>query len=91
MNLTGVMEIDSEHRELKEWPSHMEKDQFSESNTLYFQNMDGLHIIDSKSDFKQFPKILGKELYREMKKSNKVKVQFLLDYFKLYNMKIVTS
>lgn len=72
-----------------EWPSHMEKDQFIESKTLYFQDMDGLHIIDSKSDFKQFPKILGKQLYREMKNSYKDKVQFLFDYFTKYNMKIV--
>ena len=74
-----------------EWPSHMdlEKDQFIESKTLYFQDLDGLHIIDSKSDFKQFPKILGKQLYKEMKNSDKDKVQFILDYFTKYNMKVV--
>ena len=76
-----------------EWPSHMnlEKDQFIESKTLYFQYLDGLYIIESKSDFKQFPKILGKQLYREMKNSDKDKVQFILDYFTKYNMKMVKS
>ncbi|TXE07817.1 hypothetical protein ES711_10310 [Gelidibacter salicanalis] len=71
-----------------EWPSHMEKDQFIESQTIYFQDLDGLHIIDSKSDFKDIPKVLGKKLYREMKNSDKGKVEFLLDYFTNYNMKI---
>ncbi|MCL5130497.1 hypothetical protein [Algibacter sp. L4_22] len=79
--------------ECVEWPSHvnLEKDQFIESKTLYFQYLDGLYIIESKSDFKQFPKILGKQLYREMKNSDKDKVQFILDYFTKYNMKIVKS
>ena len=70
---------------------NLEKDQFIESKTLYFQYLDGLYIIESKSDFKQFPKILGKQLYREMKNSDKDKVQFILDYFTKYNMKIVKS
>lgn len=55
---------------------------------LYFQDLDGLHQIDSKSQFKNFPKILGKQLFKKMKKSTKDKEQFLRDYFTKYNMEI---
>lgn len=72
-----------------EWPSHMEKDIFIKSKVLYFEDLDGLHQIDSKSQFKKFPKVLGKRLFKKMRNSSKEKEQFLLDYFTKYNMKIV--
>lgn len=60
------------------------------SNTFYFQDLNGLHQIYSKSDFKHFPKILGKNLYKKMMNSDKEKEQFLRDYFTEYNKKIDT-
>lgn len=55
---------------------------------FYFKDSIGLHQIKNKSHFKSFPKILGKELHKKMKKSDKGKKQFLLDYFNEYNNSI---
>ncbi|WP_405292319.1 hypothetical protein [Algibacter sp. Ld11] len=53
----------------------------------YFKDMNGIHQINFNYQFKRFPKLLGKELYKKMKKSNKGEKQFLLDYFSEYNWK----
>jgi len=54
----------------------------------YFKDSSGLHQITYKYQFISFPKILGKELYRKMEKSDKGQKQFLYDYFMEYNKKI---
>ncbi|WP_117883236.1 hypothetical protein [Aureibaculum luteum] len=57
----------------------------------YFKDSNGLHQIDSKRQFKLYPEILGKEVFKKMKQSNKNRKQFLLDYFTEYNKKIDNS
>lgn len=57
------------------------------SEDYYFKDLNGIHQINFMNQFKRFPKILGKELYKKMKKSNKGEKQFLLDYFAEYNGK----
>jgi hypothetical protein len=51
----------------------------------YFKDLNGLHQIKKKSQFKNFPELLGVELYKKMRKSDKERKQFLLDYFTEYN------
>jgi len=51
----------------------------------YFKDLNGLHQINKKSQFKSFPELLGVELYKKMKKSDKEREQFLHDYFTEYN------
>lgn len=51
----------------------------------YFKDLNGLHQIKNKSHFKSFPEILGVELYKKMKNSDKEQKEFLLDYFTAYN------
>jgi hypothetical protein len=58
------------------------------SKIYYFKDLNGLHEINFKYQFKRFPKILGKKLYKEMMNSNKDQKQFLLDYFTEYNKNI---
>lgn len=52
---------------------------------FYFKDINGFHLIKTKSDFKHFPKVLGKDLYKKMKKSSKGEKQFLFDYFTKHN------
>jgi hypothetical protein len=55
----------------------------------YFKDLNGLHQIKNKSQFKSFPEILGAELHKKMKNSDKEQKQFLLDYFTEYNNSVV--
>lgn len=52
---------------------------------IYFQDIKGMHRINHKYQYKKYPKILGKEKYKEMKKSKKGELGFLIDYFTEYN------
>jgi hypothetical protein len=54
----------------------------------YFKDLKGLHPIRNRSGYKKFRKLLGIELFKKMKKSNKEQGQFLFDYFTEYNKKI---
>lgn len=55
----------------------------------YFKDLNGLHQIKKKSQFKSFPEILGVELFKKMRKSDKEPKEFLLDYFTSYNNSVV--
>jgi len=59
------------------------------SKIYYFKDLNGLHEINFKHQFKHYPKILGKKLYKKMMNSSKDQKQFLLDYFTEYNRNIV--
>lgn len=61
------------------------------SKRYYFKDLNGMHQIDYKRQFELFPKVLGKQTYRSMKRSEKDKTQFLHDYFIEYNRKIDKS
>jgi hypothetical protein len=56
-----------------------------DTENFYLKDKNGMHQINSKSQFKQLPKILGKRVYREMMRSIKGQKQFLLDYITAYN------
>jgi len=59
------------------------------SKIFYFKDLNGLHIVKNyKYHFKRYPKILGKQLYKKMMRSDKGEKQFLLDYLTEYNRKI---
>lgn len=53
----------------------------------YIKDMNGLHRIDYKNQFKEFPTVLGLSTYKAMKRSNDKK-QFLYNHLTQYNQKI---
>ncbi len=56
--------------------------------SFYFEDLYGLHKINNKSDFNKFPELLGKELYRKMRRSDMEYEDFLFNYFTNYNNSI---
>ena len=58
------------------------------NENIYFKDSTGLHLISKKRHFKKYPMLLGEKKWKEMKKSKKGALQYLLDYFKAYNKAI---
>jgi len=55
---------------------------------VYFEDEKGTHRVNHKNHYKRYPKLLGIEIYKKMKKSGWGNLGFLYEYFTKHNKSI---